>query len=198
MIEQEGFADLWRQGAGALRRRDPVLRMLIDRSPGERLRPHGDVFRTLVRAIVGQQISVAASESIWRRLLETAGTIDPAAITRAGPEAIRACGLTRNKTRFIRSAAARAPLRDHATTRRRLLELDGVGPWTADMVMIFALGDLDVLPVADIGLQRAVARFYGTCRSAASVEAKGESWRPWRTVATWYLWRELDPVPVAY
>ena len=203
MIEAADFARRWKEGARALCLRDPVLATLVERYPGERLEPHGDLFRSLVRAIVGQQISVIASERIWERLTAATGSVTPAAVAGAGFETIRGCGLTRNKARSISSAARSFPAGGWqamrpAETRARLLALKGVGPWTADMVMIFALGDLDVLPVADIGLQRAVARHYGVPKSPAATEACARAWRPWRTVATWYLWRQLDPIPVAY
>ena len=203
LIEPEEFAQLWDEGAETLRHGDPVLATLIERYREERLEPHGDLFHSLVRAIVGQQISVIASERIWQRLADTTGVITPEAISRAGFEAVRACGLTRNKARFITSAARTFPHEDwkamgRSEARQRLLRLKGVGPWTADMVMIFACGDLDVLPATDIGLQRAVADLYGGPRSPAHVEECANAWHPWCTVATWYLWRKLDPIPVAY
>ena len=203
LIEPEEFARLWNAGAETLQHCDPVLATLIERYRDERLEPHGDLFHSLVRAIVGQQISVIASERIWKRLLDTVGAITPEAISRAGFEAVRACGLTRNKAHFITSAARTFPHEDweaegQPEARQRLLTLKGVGPWTADMVMIFARGDLDILPATDIGLQRAVADLYGGPRSPAHVEEYANAWRPWRTVATWYLWRQLDPIAVSY
>ena len=203
LIEPGRFADTWWRAAGMLRRRDPRLASVIERYPGERLEPHGDLFRSLIRAIVGQQISVMASERIWDRLIRDLATITPREVARMDVATMRGCGLTRNKARSIAAAASVMTTWQDIPSqsediRRRLLTLKGVGPWTVDMVLIFAAGDLDVLPVADIGLQRAVAAKYGCTRSPDAVNSRAKAWQPWRTVATWYLWRDLDPLPVAY
>jgi len=201
----------WKLACAALYRADLVVARLIDRYPGEALEPHGDVFRTLLRSIVGQQISVAAAERIWARMIARLGTPTPRAVLAAGEAALVACGLTRRKAAhagaialLIRDAAVDTGAWRHAddeAVAAALQALPGIGRWSADMVMIFALGRPDVLPAADIGLQRAVARHFGIARSEldkARLEAVADRWRPWRSVATWYLWRDLDPVPVAY
>ena len=203
LIEPGRFADTWWRAAAQLRRRDSRLGAVIGRYSGERLEPHGDVFRSLIRAIVGQQISVAASEKIWQRLVRDLDSITPGVIAGIDVATMRACGLTRNKARSIADAAramAAWPESPAGSTelRRQLLAFAGVGPWTVDMVLIFAAGDLDVLPAADISLQRSVAAVYGCQRSSEAVKSRAAAWRPWRTVATWYLWRDLDPYPVAY
>lgn len=203
LIEPGGFAGTWWQATEALCRRDTRLAAVIERYPGERLEPHGDLFRSLIRAIVGQQISVIASERIWDRLTQNLEAITPREVARVDAATMRGCGLSRAKARSIAAAASvMAAWQDTPSEsgeiRRRLLALGGVGPWTVDMVLIFAAGDLDVLPVADIGLQRAVAAIYGCARSPDAVRSRATAWRPWRAVATWYLWRDLDPLPVAY
>ncbi|MDE0239358.1 MAG: DNA-3-methyladenine glycosylase 2 family protein [bacterium] len=203
LIEPGTFARTWWQATETLCRRDPRLGAVIERYPGERLEPHGDLFRSLMRAIVGQQISVIASERIWDRLTRHLAAITPRQVARVDADTMRGCGLTNNKARSIAAAAgAMAAWQDTPSgsgeIRQRLLALKGVGPWTVDMVLIFAAGELDVLPVADIGLQRAVAAVYGCERSPDAVRSRATAWRPWRTVATWYLWRDLDPLPVAY
>ncbi len=195
-------AERWAAGCDVLARRDPVLAGLIATYAGERLEPHGDVFATLARAITGQQISVLAAERIWQRLLDALGTPAPDAVLRAGEGTLADCGLTRRKASCLTAIAADleagAPLPD---SREALLALPGVGPWTADMVAIFALSEGDIMPLADIGLHRAIAQRYGIARETLDRErllALAESWRPWRSIAVWYLWRDLDPVPVAY
>jgi DNA-3-methyladenine glycosylase II len=201
----------WWSAAVELARRDPVLAPIIARFPGEALAPHGDIFRTLARAIVGQQISVVAAESIWRRLEDHVGVVGPEAIAEADVERLRACGLTRRKADYLVGIARTVPEGD--ARWQSWLELDddalsgvlenfpGVGPWTCHMVLIFAAGRPDVLPLADIGLRRAAGRHYGAGDTQLDAEALariGERWRPWRSIAVWYLWRLLDPVPVAY
>lgn len=202
------FAADWARGCRELARADQVIEDLIARYSGERLEPHGDVLHTLVRAVVGQQISVMAAEQIWSRVLALLGPVTPGCIAKADLEALRNCGLTVRKTAYLAGLADHVaahpdswgcvPDLDDVALERALTDLRGVGPWTAQMAMIFALGRLDVLPSADIGLQRVAAERYGIARSAASLTQLAQGWRPWRTIAIWYLWRDLDPVPVAY
>ncbi len=203
LIEPRRFDRTWWRATHTLCDRDARLGAVIGRYPGERLQPHGDLFRSLVRAIVGQQISVIASERIWERLTRNLATITPREVIGLETATMRGCGLTGSKARSIAAAARvmatwQTPPSQSAEIRHRLLALKGVGPWTVDMVLIFAAGELDVLPVSDIGLQRAVATVYGCPRSPDAVTSRATLWSPWRTVATWYLWRDLDPLPVAY
>jgi len=201
----------WRQATAELSRRDRKLAPIIARFPGEALRPHGDVFHSLARAITGQQISVIAAERIWQRVIAAAGAATPDAILATGAERLRASGLTRRKAAYMMAIAERLPtddprwrhwldLDDEALSMA-LSDLPGVGPWTCHMVLIFAAGRADILPLGDVGLWRAAEDIYGEAADrsdAASLAALAEQWRPWRSVATWYLWRLLDPVPVAY
>lgn len=204
----DAFDEAWTRACHQLERRDAILAGPIGRFRGERLRPHGDLFHSLARAIVGQQLSVAAAEALWRRLLARLGQPAPAAFLAAGSAALAECGLTRARAGWLTALAARFLEPETAGrdwTRgsddevlRALAAFAGVGPWTAAMAAIFALGRLDVLPLADIGLQRAVCRLYGGDRRPARLAAVARAWRPWRTVACWHLWRHFDPLPVAY
>ena len=201
MEQAFGIAE-WTAGCAHLARADPVMAGLVAAYAGERLQPHGDVFATLARAITGQQISVPAAERIWQRLLGLLGEPGTGAVVAAGEAALAGCGLTRRKAACLTAIAAAVEAGAALpASREALLALPGVGPWTADMVAIFALGEPDILPLADIGLQRAIAGHYGIDREALDrrrMEELALSWRPWRTIAVWYLWRDLDPVPVAY
>ena len=207
----DSFERNWNRACHELAQRDPILAGPIERWRDERLRPHGDLFHSLARAMVGQQISVAAAEALWQRLLARLGRPTPTAFLAAGGDTLAACGLTRARAgwlvalaaHFQRPEAARDWARDWAQgtdddLTRALAAFAGVGPWTAAMAAIFALGRLDVLPLSDIGLQRAVCRLYGGPRSADRLAQLARAWRPWRTVACWHLWRDLDPLPVAY
>ena len=198
----------WAQAAEDLATADPVLARLISQFPGEQLAPKGQGFETLIRAIVGQQISVKAAQAVWDRTLECVGQITPSALLDADEDALRACGLSRQKVRYVRGIAEAPQLCDPT----RLAELSdpevlkqltiykGVGEWTAQMFMMFTLCRPDILSLKDIGLRRAVERHYANGKRLADDEivAIAETWRPWRSVATWYLWRSLDPIPVAY
>lgn len=206
--------DYWDDASSALASRDPLLGGLIQRHRGARLSGSGDAFTTLANAIVGQQISVAAAAGIWGRISSQFPGLAPADIAAAEMDVLRGCGLSRRKAEYLKGIAD-AFLRDDysprsfdmlddAGVRTRLCALRGVGPWTAEMFLIFHLHRPDVLPLGDIGLHRAARKLYGwpedgnTANAAARLSALGESWRPWRTVAVWYLWRDLDIEPVAY
>ncbi|MBN35707.1 MAG: DNA-3-methyladenine glycosylase [Rhodospirillaceae bacterium] len=197
----------WNDGCAILAGRDPILRKLIDRYPNEGLEPHGDVFHTLCWAVTGQQISVLAAERIWERVGRLAGEIRPGALAGLTHKELVSCGLTRMKSTYLIELGSRSSKGaaehdwqglDDQGLQKALASFRGVGLWTAQMAMIFALGRLDVLPAHDIGMQRTVAENYGIDRSATALRVQAESWRPWRTIAVWYLWRDLDPVPVAY
>ncbi len=200
----------WSQAAGELSRRDAVLRALIRNYDGPRLQSRGDAFITLARSIVGQQISVPAAESVWRRLLESTSSLGPAAIARIDPARLRACGLSSKKSGYLIDLAqhfldgsldtAAWNERDDEQLIEELTKVKGVGRWTAEMFLIFFMRRPDVLPIEDIGLQRAMSLHYNGGRPLSKLKIRqiGHDWQPWRTVATWYLWRSLDPIPVEY
>lgn len=200
----------WREALAALAAADPVMAALCARYRGEGLVGQGDPFLTLARSIVAQQISVRAADSIWARLEALVGVVSPPRVAARPEEALREAGLTRQKARYLRDIAAafadgridpaRWRAADDEAAIAALVALRGVGRWTAEMFLIFHLQRPDVLPLADIGVRRAVVRHYGAAAGATaeSIEACARRWRPWRTVAVWHLWRSLDPLPVAY
>ena len=204
-------------GADAhLRRADPVLARLIDEhggplplAPDRRGRPP-DLYGSLVRSIAGQQLSVKAAASIWRRLVERydGRTPTPGEILADDPEALRAAaGFSRAKVAYLRSLAERiesGALRldalerlDDAGVIRELTAVKGIGEWTAHMFLMFTLHRPDVLPVGDLGVRNAVMRAYALAAppSPAELTDLAEPWRPYRTRACLYLWRSLDNAP---
>jgi DNA-3-methyladenine glycosylase II len=201
----------WTKATRRLGAADPVMAGLIAAYPRDRLRSRGDPFGTLARSIVGQQISVKAADTLWRRL-EAAfgGAVVAERLAEAGADTLLGAGLSRQKAAYLQGLgqgfatgaldAARWHGLDDDAVIAELVRVRGVGRWTAEMVLIFTLLRPDVLPLDDIGLRRAVARHYGRDYPIAKAEvaAIAETWRPWRTVATWYLWRSLDPLPVSY
>lgn len=200
----------WQRAKRELARRDPAIGGLIRAFPGVALRSRGDAFQTLARSIVGQQISVKAAESVWQRLAGAAAPFEPRSVLAAGPARLRACGLSARKVEYLHDLARRFdegtvrperwPAMDDEAVIAELAQVRGIGRWTAEMFLIFNLLRPDVLPVDDLGLRRAVSQHYagGVPVPAAALRELGASWRPWRSVATWYLWRSLDPVPVEY
>ena len=208
----------WDDATRDLGRRDPVLRRLIRASPEVHLKRRADPFTTLARAIVGQQISVKAADAVWQRFRaivapDARGTyprLSPERVLAQDDATLRTAGLSRGKVTYVRDLAAHfaSGRLDPRQWRRlgdeeliaRLVEVKGIGRWTAEMFLIFHALRADVWPVDDLGLQRAVALHYnrGERLPLAELRAMGERWAPWRSVATWYLWRSLDPVPVEY
>ena len=202
--------DYWRQAVRELSRRDAVLAQLVKRYPGVALVSRGAPFSTLVRSIVGQQISVKAADSVWARVSAAMPDLTPGAVLALSVEDLRACGLSARKVEYIVDLAGHFvagrirvdawPARDDAEIIAELTGVRGIGEWTAQMFLIFNLLRPDVLPLDDIGLQKAAATLYfaGQRPSRRQLTELGERWRPWRSVATWYLWRSLDPLPVEY
>jgi DNA-3-methyladenine glycosylase II len=192
-----------------LARRDPVLKQLMAQVGPCTLTPNPDHFGMLVRSIISQQISTKAAASIRARLeatLAPAG-VTPAAILAAADDRLRAAGLSANKARSLRDLAEKVdsgavPLEqlrdlDDEEVIARLVPVRGIGRWTAEMFLIFSLGRLDVLPVDDLGLRVGVHRAYElpTPPTRAELRERSEPWRPYRSIATWYFWRSLGPVP---
>jgi DNA-3-methyladenine glycosylase II len=200
----------WPTACAALAAADPVMAALIARYPDAILANRGDPFQTLARAIVGQQISVKAADSVWARFAGYAQSIRPEHIVTLDLEALAACGLSRRKAEYLRDLAghfvegriepARWTAMGDEAVIAELADVRGIGRWTAEMFLIFSLRRPDVWPVDDIGLQKAVALHYleGVRPTPTILRQHGERHAPWRTVATWYLWRSLDPLVVQY
>ena len=202
--------DYWPRAKRALARRDPVMAGIIRSHPRVGLRSRGDPFQTLARSIVGQQISVKAADSVWARMVGAVPVVEPSAVHALGLTHLRACGLSGRKAEYVRDLARhftdgtihvhRWPAMDDEAVIAELIQVRGIGRWTAEMFLMFNLLRPDVLPVDDLGLQRAASLHYRRGRpiTLPALRKLGAGWAPWRSVATWYLWRSLDPVPVEY
>ena len=196
----------WKRACDELRTGDPVLAAIIGRFPEEQLEPRADAFFTLARAITGQQISVKAAQSVWNRLeVICDGEVTVEAVLARSMEQLRPAGLSQRKAEYVYGLASHRevwdidwePL-DDETAIARLCLLRGVGRWTAKMFLIFHLLRPDVLPLDDMGLVAAMRGVYGEALETVELREIGAVWQPWRSVATWYLWRSLDPEPVEY
>ncbi|MGH8691718.1 MAG: DNA-3-methyladenine glycosylase family protein [Burkholderiales bacterium] len=202
--------DYWDRAKRALARKDPIMARIMRSRPKVFLVRRGEPFLTLARAIVGQQISVKAAQSVWDKLVLCVGDVTPHGILSKPRPRLRACGLSDRKTEYIADLAQhfadgsvhvhRWPEMDDEAVVAELVQVRGIGRWTAEMFLIFNLLRPDVLPLDDLGLQKGIRLAYYKKRSVSlkTMRKLGESWRPWRSVATWYLWRSLDPVPVEY
>lgn len=217
----------WSQALSDLSRQDPVLKTLIRRNRQKKLQGRGDPFVTLARAIIGQQISVKTAATIWQRLLDAtactkpvfdisaaldpgsleSASIRPDAIARMSTEQLRGCGLSGRKAAYLAELANHFldgsldmenwRLRDDEHLIQELIKIKGIGRWTAQIFLIFFMLRPNVLPVDDIGLQRAMRRHYneGEYLSEQEMRHIAGKWQPWCTVATWFMWRSLDLQP---
>jgi DNA-3-methyladenine glycosylase II len=171
----------------------------------------------LTRSIVGQQISVKAADAVWARLLQRCAVITPAAIAKRRVSTLRACGLSERKVEYLRDLAQHFATGQIDPTRfvhmddeaiiAELVAVRGIGRWTAEMFLMFNLMRPNVLPLDDLGLLKAIGLHYfagaapatlARREGRAQVNALAARWAPWRSAATWYLWRSLDPVAVEY
>lgn len=206
-----GKPDYWDKAIGQLMRRDRIMRRLIPTYPEIWLESRGNPFVTLARSIVGQQISVKAAESVWQRVLLRCGRrLTPTGVIKAGMSALRECGLSQRKSEYVLDLAGHFKNRmvqpqqwasmDDEAVIKELSAIRGIGRWTAEMFLIFNLQRPDILPLDDVGLLNAISLHYYSGEPVSRFEARevAQAWEPWRTVATWYLWRSLDPVPVEY
>ncbi|WDT76424.1 MAG: DNA-3-methyladenine glycosylase [Candidatus Manganitrophus sp.] len=206
MSQNGGFESACR----ALAEADPVLSTFIDAIGPCRLTHAPDPFVSLVEAIVSQQLSVKAADTIFQRLVAICprSLVTPKAIFSIPKEELRGVGLSRQKIAYVKDLAGRwiaaeiRPKEFHSLPDEeiiaRLVAVKGIGRWTAEMFLIFALNRTDVLPVGDLGLKKAVQRAYGLRKipSPERIQKIARPWRPYRSIATWYLWRSLNQLGI--
>ncbi len=190
------------------------MRRLVPQAGHTCLQSRGDAFTTLARAVVGQQISVKAAQSVWDRLVAgigaTAFKVEPACLLALEPSGLRAFGLSGRKVEYLGDLAqhfadgrvhvGQWQSMDDEAIVQELIAIRGIGRWTAEMFLIFHLLRPNVLPLDDVGLLKGISVNYFSGEPVSRAEARelGESWAPYRSVATWLLWRSLDPIPVDY
>src|SRR5262245_33736895 len=195
-----------------LSRRDTVLKRLIREVGPCTLRHDSDGFAVLARSIIAQQISSKAAKSIGARVVEVVGErgLTPEGIAAASDDQLRNAGLSAGKLLSLRDLSDKVltgalplkklPRLPDDEVIGLLLPVRGIGPWTADMFLIFSLGRLDILPVGDLGLRAGVQRQYGLPELPAkdALVVRAEPWRPYRSVATWFFWRSFGNVPQSH
>ena len=210
--------EYWEDACKHLSRRDRVMKKLIPRFGDACLKSRGDAFTTLARSIVGQQISVKAAQAVWDRfaLAVAAGLESPTArLSVAGVQAMttqqmREAGLSARKCEYLLDLARHFAdgrvhvdqwqAMDDEAIIQELVAIRGIGRWTAEMFLIFHLMRPNVMPLDDVGLIKGISLNYFSGEPVSRAEARelGEAWAPFRSVATWYIWRSLDPLPVEY
>ena len=200
----------WEQAKVELMKRDRIMKKLIPRFGDLQLVRRGDPFMTLARSIVGQQISVKAAQAVWERVMVACPKMTPAQVKRQGQVKLAACGLSKRKAEYLLDLAAHftdgsihekdwSSMEDEDVIAE-LIQIRGIGRWTAEMFLIFNLLRPNILPLDDLGLLKGISvnYFSGEPVSRSDAREVAANWEPWRTVATWYMWRSLDPIPVEY
>jgi DNA-3-methyladenine glycosylase II len=206
----EQAADYWDHACERLIKTDRILKKIIPKFRDTGVISRGDPFLTLARSIVGQQISVAAAQAVWNRFEALMPKVTPKHVMTLDAEVMRGAGLSYRKIEYVKDLADHFHNKGLAKTKwhthddeeviKQLTSIRGIGRWTAEMFLIFNLKRPDVLPLDDIGLLRAISLNYFSGEKVTRAEARevAENWAPYRTVATWYLWRSIDPIPVDY
>ncbi|MFM0224802.1 DNA-3-methyladenine glycosylase family protein [Paraburkholderia dipogonis] len=200
----------WDKACADLVKRDRILKKLIPKFGPVHLLSRGDPFVTLARSVVGQQISVASAQAAWAKVEAACPKLVPQQFIKLGLEKLTTCGLSKRKAEYVLDLAQHfvsgalhvgkwTSMEDEAVIAE-LTQIRGIGRWTAEMFLIFNLSRPDVLPLDDLGLIRAISVNYFSGEPVTRSEARevAANWEPWRTVATWYMWRSLDPLPVDY
>ncbi len=200
----------WNKAKKELCLKDKKLGMLINNYPKDFLYSKSDPFKTLVRSIIGQQISVKAAQSVWNKFEKKCNNITPKKVIKLHYMSLKSCGLSHQKITYLKCLSNAfidktldpnkwIKLEDEEIISQ-LTKIKGIGRWTAEMYLIFNLCRPDIFPIKDIGVIRGICKCYNLKYpiSEHRVIRLSKKWKPWRSVATWYLWRSLDPIPVEY
>ena len=200
----------WKKGKNYLMKKDKKLARLIKSYPNDFLFTKSDPFLTLARSIVGQQISVKAAQSVWDRLEIKIKKVTPLNIKKMHSNSLKSVGLSRQKVQYLKNLSdafikykIKIDLWEKMNDEeiiQDLIQIKGIGRWTAEMFLIFNLCRADIFPLDDIGMIKGLCKIYNLNYpiNRDKVSKIGNKWKPYRSIATWYLWRSLDPIPVEY
>tara|TARA_B100001093_G_scaffold513078_1_gene584277 strand:- start:14709 stop:15344 length:636 start_codon:yes stop_codon:yes gene_type:complete len=200
----------WNEAKNYLSKKDKKLEKIIKSYPSDFLFSKSDPFLTLSRSIVGQQISVKAAQSVWDRLEIKITKVNPLQIINTHTSTLKSVGLSRQKVGYLKNLAEafienKIKIKywikmDDEEVIQDLIRVKGIGRWTAEMFLIFNLCRPDIFPLDDIGMIKGLCNIYNLNYPIEKSEVLkfGSKWKPYRSVATWYLWRSLDPIPVEY
>jgi DNA-3-methyladenine glycosylase II len=202
--------DYWQDACKHLVKKDRVMKRLIPQFGDACLQTRGDAFVTLARSIVGQQISVKAAQTVWERFVLLPRKMTPANVLKVKVDDMRAAGLSARKVEYLVDLALHFDSKavqveawrgmDDEAIITELVGIRGIGRWTAEMFLIFHMMRPNVLPLDDVGLINGISKSYfsGEAVSRSDAREVAVAWAPYCSVATWYIWRSLDPLPVEY
>lgn len=200
----------WNKGVIHLSNNDKVLKKIIDKFPNQSLKLNNNSFHALINSIIGQQISVSAANSMKTKLFSLKKNITPLTIKNIKKTDLRKCGLSKQKILYINNIAIfflenkkfikEISKNDDLSIREKLIEIKGIGNWTVDMFLLFTHGSSDIFPSGDLGFIKAISKHYkkDLPLSDKFLKKLQRKWSPYSSIATWYLWRSLDPIPVSY
>ena len=202
--------NFWETAKKDLIKKDKKLGKIIQKYPRDFLFTKSDPFYTLARSIVGQQISVSAAQAVWERFEKKVIVVQPQIVRSIHHMKLKSCGLSKQKIRYLKSLSdafiemkiqpTKWSYLDNEIIIEELTKIKGIGRWTAEMFLIFNLCRPDIFPADDLGLIKGICKCYNLKYPISKDHALriSSKWKPWRSVATWYFWRSLDPIPVEY
>tara|TARA_Y100001960_G_C14503713_1_gene742916 strand:- start:2 stop:619 length:618 start_codon:yes stop_codon:yes gene_type:complete len=200
----------WNKGKLYLSKKDTILKSIITKYPNEHIVLNSNYYHCLLNSIIGQQISVSAANSIKNRFFSLKKNISPVSVSKLNSKSLKKVGLSKQKTVYIKNLSIffiknkifinNINNLSEDEIREKMILIKGVGNWTIDMFLIFGLGKLNVFPKKDLGLLKAISINY---KKKFPISDKNlnifyNKWKPYNTIATWYLWRSLDPLPISY
>ena len=200
----------WNKGIIYLSNKDKVLKKIIDQFPKQSLILNNNSFQALVNSIIGQQISVSAANSMKKKLFALKKNITPRTIKNIKKIDFKKCGLSKQKILYINNIADffaenkkfinKIDKSEDQYIREKLIEIKGIGNWTVDMFLIFTHGSSNIFPTGDLGFIKAISKHYKKDLPLDDnfLSTLLKRWSPYSSIATWYLWRSLDPIPVSY
>ena len=200
----------WNKGKFYLSNKDKVLKKIIDQFPNQSLQLNNNSFQALINSIIGQQISVSAANSMKKKLFALKRNITPRTIKNTNKTSLRKCGLSKQKILYINNIADFFLINkefvnqmhkiDNQEIRNKLIEIKGIGNWTVDMFLLFTHGSSNIFPSGDLGFLKAISKHYkkDLPLNDKFLSTLFKRWSPYSSMATWYLWRSLDPIPVSY
>ena len=200
----------WNKGKNCLSNKDKVLKKIINEFPNQNLKLNDNSFHALINSIIGQQISVSAANSMKIKLFSLKRNITPRTIKNITNNEFKKCGLSKQKILYIGNISEfflnnkqftnKLNSFDEKIIREKLIEIKGIGNWTVDMFLLFTHGSSNIFPSGDLGFVKAISKHYkkDLPLSDKYLLKLYKKWSPYSSIATWYLWRSLDPLPVSY
>ena len=200
----------WNKGKSFLSNKDKVLKTIIEKFPNENLEINSNHYHSLLNSIIGQQLSVSAANAIKNRFFKLHRNITPINVLKFKEDALKVCGLSRQKILYISNISifflenkkffTNINSFDDNKIKEKLITIKGVGNWTVDMFLLFSLGSSNIFPSGDLGFIKAISKLYKKKLplNESYLKRLNNRWSPYCSLATWYLWRSLDPIPISY